>query len=79
MPTGGWFPPEVQAAIGPDQFRALHLCPILRCTGAELYAVIPGRVDVMAPLAVTIDSTRRILRKARRSTPFRVLHDRMAT
>ena len=68
--SGRLVPPEVQAAGGLDPFRARHLHLILRCTEAELYAVIPWRVDVMPPLAVTIDSTRRILRKSRRSTPF---------
>ena len=64
---------EVQVAVGLDQFQARHLCPILRCTEAELCAVIPWRVDVMPPLTVTIDSTKRILRQAGRSTPFRDL------
>ena len=40
--VSGWLvPPEVQAAVGLDQFRARHLRPILRCTEAELCAVIP--------------------------------------
>ena len=71
--TGRPVPREVQAAVGLDQFRAPHLRPILCCTKAELCAVIPWQVDVMPPLAVTIDTTRRILWKTRRSTPFRDL------
>ena len=63
----------MQAAVGLDQFQAYHLRPILRCTEAEVDAVIPSRVDVVPPLAVTIDSTRRMLRKAKWSTPFRDL------
>ena len=68
--SGRLVPPEVQAAVGLDQFRARHLRPILRCTEADLCAVIPWRVNVMPPLT---DSARRILQKARRSTPFRDL------
>ena len=72
--VSGWLvPPEVQATVGVDQFRARHLRPILRRTEAEVCAAIPWRVDVMPPLTVTIDSTRRILRKAQRSTLFRYL------
>ena len=71
--SGRLVPLEVQAAVGLDQFRAWHLRPILRCTEDELYVVIPWRVDVMPPLTVTVDSTRRIWQKARRSTPFRDL------
>ena len=66
-------PPEGQAAVGLDQFQARHLRPILRGTEAELCAVIPWRIDVMPLFTVTIDSTRRILWKAQRSTPFRGL------
>ena len=59
--------------MGLDQFWARQLHPILRCTEAELCAVILWRVGVMLPLTVTIDSTRHIPQKARHSTPFRDL------
>ena len=54
-----------------DQFRASHLRPILRCTVTDLRCAIPWRVGVTPPLQVTIDSTRLILRKAKKSTPYR--------
>ena len=63
-------PPEVQAAVGVDQFRARHSRPILRYTQEELCAVVPWRTAVMPPLVVTIDSVKWVLRKARKSTPF---------
>ena len=71
--SGRLAPPEVQAAVGLDQFRARHLRPILRCTQEELCAVVPWRVTVMPSLVVTIDSVRHVLRKARKSTTFRDL------
>ena len=45
--SGRLVPPEVQAAVGLDQFLARHLRPILRCTEADPCAVIPWRVDVI--------------------------------
>ena len=66
-------PQEVQAAVGLDQFRAHHLCPIPRCTEAKLGAVVPWNVEVLPHLAVTEDRVMVILRKARKSTPFRDL------
>ena len=34
--SGRLVPPEVQAAVGLDEFRAHHLRPILRCTEGAL-------------------------------------------
>ena len=71
--SGRLIPPEVQAAVGLDQFRARHVRPILRCTREELCAIVLWRVATMLSLVVTIDSIRVVLRKARKSTPFRDL------
>ena len=71
--SGRLVPLEVQAAVGLDQFRARHLCPILRCSQEELCAAVPWRMAVMPPVVVTIDSVKSVLRKARKSTPFRDL------
>ena len=68
--SGRLVPPEVQAAVGLDQFHARHLRPILRYTREELYTIVPWRVAVMPSLVVTIDSVKDVLRKARKSTPF---------
>ena len=61
---GRLVPPEVQAAVGLDQFRARHLRPVLRCTQEKLCAMVPWSVGV------TVDSVKTVLRKARKSTPF---------
>ena len=62
---------EVQAAVGLDQFQARDLHPILSCTPAQLCAVVLWNNVIMPRLAVTGDSVRVILRKSRKSTPFR--------
>ena len=71
--TGRLVPPEVQAAVGREQFCARHLRPILRCTHEDLCAMVPWRVTVMPSLVITADSVRTVLRKAQKSTPFRDL------
>ena len=50
-----------------------HLRPILGCTREELCAIAPWRVAIMPSLVVTVDSLTAVLRKARKSTPFRDL------
>ena len=71
--SGHLVPPQVQAAVGLDKFRARHLRPILRCTQEKLCTMVPWRVAVMPSLVVTIDSVKTVLRKARESTPLRDL------
>ena len=56
-----------------DQFWARHLRPLLRCTADDLCAIVPWRVPEMPPLAVSIDSVKTLLCKARRFTPYRDL------
>ena len=71
--SGRLVPPEMQAVVGLDQFRAQHLRPLLRCSDHDLRALVPWRVSEMPPLRVTLNSLRVLVRKARRSTPFRDL------
>ena len=71
--SGRLVPQEVQVEVGLVRFRARHLRPILRCTGEELCAIVPWRVAIMLSLVVTIESVRVVLRKARKSLPFRDL------
>ena len=73
--SGKLVPPEVQAAVGLEQFRARHVRPILHCAGEELCTIVPWRVAIMPSLVVTIDCVRVVLRKAQKSTPFRNLVD----
>ena len=62
--------PEIQSAVGLDQFKAtLVLC----CTVSDHYLIIPWAMPMMPPLLVTVDSTRHILRKAKRTTPYKDL------
>ena len=57
-----------------DQFHAQHLCPILHCIVVDPRVVIPWEVqEPPPPPQVTMDSSRRILRKAPKSTPYRDL------